>query len=170
MVDHHVPEKATGHVKEIYDLFPPELGPPVSLQLISASPEFMSSQFEVMKYFANHKTLSFPLLTAIRFMAADASDYDYCVAFNRNILVASGASEEEVSAILNDPDNAPLEDMEKAMLKFVTQAIKKPESVDKNDVEDLYAYGWGDPDILDAVAHGAFMRCHGTLMKAFIKK
>lgn len=170
LLNHSTPDNATGRVKEIYDLFPPEMGPPKPLQLISASPGFMLSQFEIMKYFTDHKTLSFHLLAAIRYMAADANDYDYCIAFNRNILIASGASETQVSAIINDPDNAPLEDKEKSMLKFVSKAIKTPEFIGREDIEALYAWGWHDPDILDAVAHGAFMRGHATLMKAFLKE
>ncbi len=170
LLKYATPENATGRVKDIYDLFPPEMGPPVPLQLISASPGFMSGQMEIMQYFTDHKTLSFHLLAAIRYMAADACDYDYCIEFNRNVLVASGASEAEVSAIVNDPDNAPLEEVEKAMLKFVSKAIKTPELVGSEDVEALHAWGWHDPDILDAVAHGAFMRGHATLMRAFFKK
>ena len=164
------PENATGRVKEIYDLFPPEMGPPLPLQLISASPGFMTSQFEVMKYFTNHQALSFSLLAAIRCLAAHASGYDYCIAFNRNLLIASGASETEVSAVVDNPDKAPLEDREKAMLKFVAKAIQTPERVGREDVEALYAWDWHDADILDAAAHGAFMRGHATLMKAFLRE
>ena len=169
LLNHAAPQNASGRIKEIYDLFPPAMGPPLPLQLISASPGFMLSQFEIMKYFTGHERLSFHLLAAIRYMAADACDYDYCIAFNRNLLIASGASEIEVSAILKDPDNAPLEEREKALLKFVSKAIRTPERVGREDIEALHALGWSDPDIIDAVAHGAFMRGHATLMQAFME-
>ena len=135
---------------------------------MSASPGFLKCQFEIIKYFANHQKLSFPLLTAIRYMAANDCDYEYCIAFNRNILMAAGADDQALEAIKDDPDKAPLEENERAMLKFVSKAIKTPETVASSDLEALHKLGWEDSDILDAVAHGAFMKGHATLMTAFL--
>lgn len=103
-------------------------------------------------------------------MAASDCDYEYCINFNQNILIAAGANEQALEAIKDDPDKAPLEDNERAMLKFVSKAIKTPEAIMQSDVEALHNAGWDDSDILDAVAHGAFMQGHSTLMKAFLDK
>ena len=100
-------------------------------------------------------------------MAANAFHYEDCIAFNGNVLTAAGASEKEIAAIVNDPQNAPLEDNEKAMLTFVTKVIRTPEAVRDEDINALRHLGWKDSDILDAAAHGAFMQGHATLMKAF---
>ena len=170
LLDYVTPENASGKIQEIYAAFPPGIGPPHPLQLISASPGFLIGQFEILKHYQNHKNLSFPLLTAIRYMAATHFEYDYCVNFNQNILQASGVTEQELAAVRNDPDRAPLEDHERAMLKFVSKAIRAPESIDMDDVEILHALGWEDADILDALAHGAYMQGHAILMKAFSKK
>lgn len=89
---------------------------------MSASPGFLACQFEIIKYFTNHQKLSFPFLAAIRYMAADDCDYEYCINFNQNILMAAGADEQALEAIKDDPDKAPLEDNERAMLKFVSNA------------------------------------------------
>jgi hypothetical protein len=164
------PEKATSPIGEIYNVFPKEIGPPHPLQLMSASPGFLACQFEIIKYFTNHKKLSFPLLAAIRYMAANYCDYEYCIKFNQNILMAAGADEQALEAIRYDPDKAPLEDNERAMLKFVSKAIKTPDAIMQSDVEALRNVGWEDSEILDAVAHGAFMQGHSTLMKAFSNK
>ena len=164
------PEKATIPIDDIYNVFPKEIGPPHPLQLMSASPGFLECQFEFIKYFTNHQKLSFPLLAAIRYMAANDCDYEYCIKFNQSILMAAGADEQALEAIKENPDNAPLEDNERAMLKFVAKAIKTPDAIIKSDVEALQNVGWEDSDILDAVAHGAFMTGHSTLMKAFINK
>ena len=164
------PEQATGQLGEIYGVFPKEIGPPRPLQLMSASPGFLSCQFEIMKYYMNHQKLSFALQTAIRYMAANECDYDYCINFNRTLLMAAGADEQALEAFKNDPGTAPLEDHESAMLKFVSKAIKTPEAVVPSDLEALRDLGWEDADILDATAHGAFMQGHRTLMKAFSEK
>lgn len=169
LLDYVSPEKAVSPVDEIYGFFPKEIGPPRPLQLMSASPRFLACQFEIIKYFTSHEKLSFPLLAAIRYMAANECDYEYCIQFNQKILMAAGANEQALEAINNDPDEAPLEDNERAMLKFASKAIKTPEAVVRSDVEALHNIGWEDSDIFDAVAHGAFMRSHSTLMKVFSK-
>ena len=163
------PEKAEGQIGEIYSIFPKAIGPPHPLQLMSASPGFLSCQFEIMKYYMNHKSLSFPLLAAIRYMAANDCDYEYCIKFNRTVLMAAGADEKALEAMKDDPDRAPLEDNDRAMLKFVSKVIKTPEAVGPSDIEALRKIGWKDSDILDAAAHGAFMKGHRTLMTAFLK-
>jgi hypothetical protein len=169
LLEYVSPEKAVSPVDEIYSFFPKEIGPPHPLQLMSASPGFLACQFEFIKYFTSHEKLSFPLLAAIRYMAANDCDYEYCIQFNQKILMAAGANEHALEAIKDDPDEAPLEDNERAMLKFVSKAVKTPEAVVQSDVEALHNIGWEDSDILDAVAHGAFMRGHSTMMKAFLK-
>lgn len=164
------PDTASGQINEIYNLYPQEIGPPRPLQLMSSSPGFMMCQFEIMKYFSNHQKLSFSMLAAIRYLAANDFNHDYCINFNHKILMASGATEQEIEAIKSDPDKAPLDAPEKEMLKFVAKVIKIPEAVNKDDVETLHNLGWEDSDILDAVAHGTFMCGHAALMKAFTKK
>ncbi len=170
LLDYVSPEKAKSTIDEIYSFFPDEIGPPHPLQLMSASPGFLACQFEFIKYYTSHQKLSFPLLAAIRYMAADDCDYEYCIKFNQNILKAAGADEQALEAIKDDQDRAPLEDNERAMLKFVSKAIKTPGAIVQSDVEALHDVGWEDSDILDAVAHGAFMIGHSTLMTAFSKK
>lgn len=169
LLNYVTPDTATSPIDEIYGVFPKHIGPPHPLQLMSASPGFLACQFEIIKYFARHEKLSFPLLAAIRYMAANDCDYEYCIQFNRNILMAAGANEGELEAISDDPDKAPLEEREIAMLKFVSKAIKTPDSIGPSDVEAMHNIGWDDSDILDAVAQGAFMTGHSTLMKAFSK-
>jgi hypothetical protein len=84
--------------------------------------------------------------------------------------MAAGADERVLEAIKNDPEKAPLEDNEIAMLKFVFKAIKTPGAAVQSDIKALQDIGWEDSDILDAVAHGAFMKCHSTPMTAFSTK
>jgi len=170
LLDYVSPDKALGEIEEIYNLFPEEMGPPKPLQLMSSSPGFLHCQLDIMKYFSNHQKLSFILLTAIRYLAANEFDHKSCIDFNQLILLASGATEQEVETVKSDPDKAPLDEHERAMLKFVMKVIRTPEAVKKDDVKTLHNLGWKDSEILDAAAHGTFMCGHATLMKAFSDK
>jgi hypothetical protein len=42
LLNHVSPEKATNAIGEIYSVFPKEIGPPHTLQLMSASPGFLA--------------------------------------------------------------------------------------------------------------------------------
>lgn len=163
------PETAPPAIKDIYENFPKETGPPLPLQLMSASPGFLEAQYRIIHYFGTHPTLSFQLMAAIRLIAADIYGYDYCLNLNQTILSSMGATPGDLKALLGGVENTPFEADEKAMLRFVRKAIKAPETVRDDDVEDLRNLGWQDADILDALAHGAFMKGHAVMMKAFGK-
>ena len=66
-----------------------------------------------------------------------------------------------------DPLKAPLEDYEQAMLGFMMKAIKSPDAVEQQDMDQLHDLGWTDRDILDALVHGVNMVGSSMLMKTF---
>jgi hypothetical protein len=53
------------------------------------------------------------------------------------------------------------------MVAFVIKAIKTPDAVEKQDVDQLHDLGWTDSDIMDALAHGTNMIASSILMKTF---
>jgi alkylhydroperoxidase family enzyme len=156
--------EAQGKIKEGYDMFP---GPvPAPLILLSASPELFDRQIGYFHYYRGHKSLSFPLLTAIRFISSDECGHDFCLDFNRQILLRAGMSASEVDAMKEDPSTAPLEDKEQAMLAFVAKALRSPKAVTQMDVDGLRSQGWTDADILDAMLHGANMKASAAVFNA----
>ena len=66
-----------------------------------------------------------------------------------------------------DPLKAPLENKEQAMLGFVMKAIKSPDAVEQQDMDQLHDMGWTDRDILDALVHATNMVGASILMKTF---
>ena len=78
-----------------------------------------------------------------------------------------GLSDEDIEKMENDPLSAPLDDKDRAMVAFVIKAIKTPDAVEKQDVDQLHDLGWTDSDIMDALAHGTNMIASSILMKTF---
>jgi alkylhydroperoxidase family enzyme len=106
----------------------------------------------------------------IRYLAANEYNYQFCINLNAGILkMAGGFSEEDLEALRANPENAPLEDFQKAMLLFVLKVVKTPEAVQESDVEALREMGWTDQDIFDAAFHGTAMIGASKLYKAFSK-
>ena len=78
-----------------------------------------------------------------------------------------GLSDEDIENMEKDPLNAPLDDRDRAMVAFVMKAVKSPDAVEKEDLDQLHELGWVDSDILDALAHGTNMIGSSILMKTF---
>jgi alkylhydroperoxidase family enzyme len=93
--------------------------------------------------------------------------FAFCTGFNKNILKKQGLSDEDIDEMTKDPLKSSLEDKEQAMLGFVMKAIKSPDSVEQQDMDQFHHLGWTDRDILDALVHGTNMVGSSILMKTF---
>lgn len=163
------PETAQGKVKEVYGIFENMKIPvPLPLQMMSVSPDYLAIQGQTINYFMNHPGLSPSLLTHIRLLAAHEENYTYCINLNQQILKSKmGLSDEQIAAVVDDPDKTVLNPEEKALLAFVRKALRDPASTSREDVENLRALGWSDRDIFDATLMGMHMLDMGMMFKAF---
>jgi hypothetical protein len=116
----------------------------------------LDNYWQSIQHFSQHPNLGFGLLSSIRYLVAQQHDYQFCTGFNRNMLKMQG-----------DPLQAPLDDKDRAMVAFVIKAIKTPDAVEKQDVDQLHDLGWTDSDIMDAMAHATNMIASSILMKTF---
>jgi alkylhydroperoxidase family enzyme len=164
------PEEAAGKVAEAYKVFPKEVGIPTPLQLMSASPGLLERQTGVIGYYMSHKKLTFPLLAAIRYLAALKTGHAFCTEFNGGMLLQMGMSASDLADLKSDPKTSNLEPEEAAMVAFVAKALDDPASVTKADIEALRGQGFEDADIFDALAHGANMYAGSVLFKAFVRE
>ena len=162
------PAKAEGQVKEVYDFMQKNAGViPAPLQLASASPKMLDSVWQSIQYYSQHPSLGFELLSSIRYLVAQQYDYAFCTGFNKNMLKMQGLSDEDIEQMEKDPLQAPLDDKDRTMVAFVMKAVKTPDAVEKQDLDELHDQGWTDSDILDALAHGTNMIASSILMKTF---
>ena len=164
-----LPEEATGKVKQAYDVMMEKARViPKPFQMMSSSPTLIDIMLQSLGYYLEHPTLSFQLLAHIRLLVAQSYNYAYCVDFNSGILqMLANVTDEELESLKSDPNQAPLNNKDRAMLLFVLKAVKTPDSVEQKDVDALHKLEWTDQDILEATHHGADMVRHGILFKAF---
>ena len=163
------PTEATGKVADVYRQLEQAFGRvPNAMQLFSSSPELLSKLWEELTYYIQHPKLSLPLLATIRMLISQHNQCDYCIGFNEGFLInMCGQTQEQVMATQQDPNQAPLEEKEKAMLLFVLKSVRTPLDVTEPDVQALLALGWEQADILDATAHGARHVAIDTLFNTF---
>ncbi len=56
---------------------------------------------------------------------------------------------------------------DRILIQIGFKAIKTPDVVEKQDMDELHDLGWTDSDIMDALAHGTNMIASSILMKTF---
>jgi hypothetical protein len=162
------PEKAEGSMKEAYDMFIQNLGViPRPLEMMSASPGIFEHQLQRIRYYTDHPTLSFALLSHIRYLVAHNLNYSFCMDFNKLMLKKQGLEDDDIRKMEDDPTKSLLEEKESAMLAFVVKAVKAPSSVEAEEISHLKEMGWSDKDLVDALAHGVNMIDHSIMMEVF---
>ncbi len=110
-------ENAEGTIKEAYDMFMKNLGViPRPLEMMSASPAIFDQQLQRIQYYTDHPTLSFALLSHIRYLVAHNLNYSFCMDFNKLMLKKQG---------LEPPKNAAWEKM-KIMISQKTERTAAP--------------------------------------------
>ncbi|MBF0466071.1 MAG: hypothetical protein HQK88_14070 [Nitrospirae bacterium] len=150
------PEEATGKTAEIFAVAKERLGRvPNVYQLYATTPTLLEIQFNSMGYYMNHPNLSMGFLAFVRMLVSVGTNCEYCIDFNKNLLIQSGIGADVLNETIKDPKKAPLPEKEKTLLLLVLKAVKNPRSVCASDVDELRNLGWSDRDILDAVIHGA---------------
>ena len=167
-LDYQKPGQATDGVAEIYAHFLGRSEVPAPLQLLSASPEMLGLQFEQIRYFMGHERLNFPLLAAIRFLAASQVCFDHCQILNRTWLTKSGLSVHDLDNLSRGVPVEIFSEAENALLHVVRKVLAK-EAVHEKEMETLRGLGWKDSDILDACAQGTAIIGMSYLIKAFEK-
>lgn len=162
------PENAEGQVKEIYNQIENSFGSvPNALRVYSSSPALLAKQWQQIDYYLQHPALGFHLLAIMRMLISEGHHCEYCVGFNKAMLInMGGLTGEQVAATRKNPHDAPLSEKDKAMLLFVLKAIKDSSAVSHTDIAALKAQDWSDGDILDGLNHGAYMLAADTIINA----
>lgn len=163
------PEEATGELADLYAQIKAIRGRvPMSSQLWSTSPEQLKQQLAFIGYYIKHKTLSAPLLAAIRILVSSNTGCKYCVDFNTGMLVNMfGWSIDETAALKNNSTSDKLSEKENAILSFVVNSVKRCAKADEAELNALRDMGWSDGDILDALQHGARMSAIDIIFNTF---
>ena len=90
--------------------------------------------------------------------AATALKSSYCALAHGQILAREILSEDEVVALVSDPDGKDVDPMDRAVFRFAQDVVRDASSISEDRVVDLKSHGIGDGEICDIVA-AASVRC-----------
>ena len=145
LLKHVEPKDADGKVAEAYSIFPPLIPVPETMQLMSISPDMAYIHSQAIRYYLSHPKLDYGMMAMIRYIIASDINHEFCIKFNSEILMqAANLSDKDLEELRTHPENASLEDFQKAMVLFVLKAIRTPEAVTEKDVQTLHEHGWED--------------------------
>lgn len=160
------PGEAEPSVAEIYARFPGPEAIPGPLLLLSSSPELLRLSFAQIKYFVGHSALSFPVLAAVRFLAATRCSFAHCQKLNAEWLTRSGLTEKDVERLARGYAVSAFSFAENALLRLVA-AVLSGERVREDAMHALRELGWRDSDVMDACMQGASIMGMTKVFTAF---
>ncbi len=162
-------ENATGEVKEIFEEIQGIFGMvPNGISIWSTNPKALKAQWNHIKETMSKDHESQKLHTIIRYLVSEESNCTYCVGINSSMLMNKYAvSQDELTAMKNDPSSAPLEQKNKALLVFAMKAIKNADAVNSEDINVLKNLGINETEIFDIVHAASHMLVVDTLFKTF---
>ena len=164
-----VPKGDEDKVNEIFKGIEDYVGfVPDGLRLYSISPPLLENYVRNIIYFnQGGTTLPRPLCTMIRYLVSWNADCSFCIDLNEMFMTNMNYSLDEVRAARDNPDLAPLEKNERALLKFAVRSVDDPDSITEADMDEVRQHGWSDREIFDAVAQAAGNRSFNTMLRTF---
>ena len=91
----------------------------------------------------------------------------YCHDVHNEAVKAYGMSEALTRQLMDDPDSADIDDDFKVSLTLVRKVTEGAYRVSENDYERMYAAGWGDDAIHDAIIVACLFNFMNRLVSSF---
>ncbi len=151
------PDQAEGTVAETYQEVSQVIGfVPNALKMYSTNPVMLKQRWEGIGYYLQHPTLSGGLFACIRLLVSVGRRCDYCINLNTSMLINQfGVKPEQIQEMRESPEQAPLNDKEKALLLFVLRAVTDSNGITATEIKSLRDTGCTDREIFDALSHGS---------------
>ncbi len=141
---------------------------PDGLKLFGMSPPLLEGFVGNIGYFAMGGTALPPELTAmIRYLVSWDASCQFCVDMNEGFLSNMGVDLDRVRDARGNPDKAPFDDKDKALLKIAVKSVNPEETVSEAELNAARKYGWGDREIFDAVVQAANNRSFNHVLRTF---
>ena len=137
---------------------------PDALRLMSVSPPVLENYIRNIGHYMNHASLS-PVLTAmIHYLASASGGCSYCIDLNERMLLDAGCDLEAIRRTRDNPEDAPLESREVALLRLVFAAVNRPHETQRSHFDEVRTAGVGDGGNFGALEHGPAARALGNLL------
>ena len=162
-------EQAKDDVKVVYTEIKAAFGiVPEPIKGLSLNPAMLRNTWEMYKIMGSNKNFSPKTTTMMRYLVAEANHCEYCVGFNKGMLLnIFKLSEDEINALQKDPNTANLDEKQKAMLLLMLKSTTHPSKVNQADIDALKKLGWSETDIMEGVKQATEMVATSLFIDTF---
>ena len=162
-------EQAKDDVKAVYSEIKAAFGiVPEPIKGLSLNPAMLRNTWEMYKIMGNNKNFSPKTTTMMRYLVAEANHCEYCVGFNKGMMLnIFKMSEDEINALQKDPSTAILDEKQKTMLLFMLKSTAHPADVTQADMDTLKKLGWSEKDIMEGVKQATEMVATSLFIDTF---
>ncbi len=136
----------------------------------SINPTRFTMFLEETNYLSAHPNIEKDFFAFLRYAIATDNGFDYCTRFNRQLLLASGYTLEDLHAVEGIDKVVPLDEKHQTLFDAALTAVFTPENFTAQTIASLHDRDWSDADIFDAVDHAAFLFKFARILKAYIDK
>ncbi len=147
-----------GHVPPHWELF------------ASINPTRFKMFLEEINYLTAHSNIEKDFFAFLRYAIATDNGFDYCMHFNRQLLLSTGYTLEDLQAVEDTDKKVPLDEKHQTLFDAALTALYEPENFTAETIASLHRIGWSNADIFDAIDHGAFLFKFARILKAYIDK
>ncbi len=82
----------------------------------------------------------------------------YCMLAHGSVLLRDIFTADEVRHVAENPDEAPIDEAERAIMRFAAKVVRDATAIEKPDIDALKRHGLSDAEIFDIVTAAA-VRC-----------
>ncbi len=164
-------EDATGELKLLYRMIEKALGfvPPHFELFATIDLEAMKDFVQYNQYIMAHEKINKDLLPFMRLYIASKECRSYCTNFNAKMLTAMQADARIIHNITDEIDNIPFEVSQKSLLQAVLKALYTPDLFGKDDLKQLYTFGFSDKDFFDLFSYASNFMSKSKMIEAYLK-
>jgi len=144
--------------------------PPQMEFLGNIDADYLEDFLKTVMRIARHPHISPDLFSFLRLYVAFRENYAYCKAFNTSLLKNRGYTQEQLDRVIADIKSLPLDEKHRELAGFAIKAIYQSGDCTASDFDTLYAIGWSQKDVFDAVEHAGTIFRNGRILTAYSEK
>jgi len=158
-------EKLYKKIKVVYGTVPPQM---IFLGNIEA--DYLEAFLVTILRIAKHPHIDPNLFTFLRLHIAFKESYAYCKMFNTKMLDSKGYTKVLQDEVIANISNVPFDEKHKALAEFAIKSIYQSSHCVQSDFDLLYAMGWSQKDVFDAIEHSATLLKNGRILTTYSQK
>lgn len=163
-----IPAGEEAKVAEIFSHVEQRVGfVPDGLKLYSFSPTLLQNFVGSSGYFNSGERIPPRLMAMIRYLGSWRAGCQFCIDLNEGFMTSMGLSLDEIRAARDNPEQAPLDEKEKTLMRLALKSVSDGGTLSQADIDAARGQGWTDRDIFDAVAQATSNRAFNMVLRAF---